>query len=67
MKGISTDDALSFDQNDYPHQPRQNNIFKEWYRTSILQNKWYVDGVCEQKRLFVVYKEVKIGFGIHLV
>ncbi len=41
MKGISTDEMQFFDLNDYPHQPRQNNIFKEWY----------VVGICEQKNI----------------
>ncbi len=67
MKGINTDDIQFFDLHDYPHQPRQNNIFKEWYKTSICQKYGYVVGICEQKRPLAVYNEVKMGFGTHLV
>ncbi len=55
MKGICTNDEQFFDQNDYPHQLRQNNIFIEWYKTGIHQNNWYVVGICEQKRPYGTY------------
>ncbi len=45
-----------FDQNDYPHQPRQT-IFS--LKAGIRQKNWYVVDISEQIRLLAVYNQSK--------
>ncbi len=67
MKGISTNDMQFFNQNDYPHNLSQNNVFEEWFKTCICQSNQYVVGIYKKKELNVVYNAVNTGFGKRLV